>query len=136
MHTLKQGPMHLRDRLAQKIKNIDGVKIIKQVPLHLRDRLVHKIYDYIGNRRLKTHQQQRMSCCWMLKQWYSGWCYQKSAQDMCNQKDCLKAVNKKKKSSRLCWIYLKSTSSFACTFEKKNYKTKCDTSKKAKIEII
>ena len=42
--------MHLRDRLAQKIKKIDGVKFIKQVPLHLRDKLMHKMYDYIGNR--------------------------------------------------------------------------------------
>ena len=43
---LKQVPMHPRDRLAGKIKNIDNdVKFIKQVPLHPQDRLACKTRD-------------------------------------------------------------------------------------------
>ena len=39
---IKQGPLHPRDRLARKVKNIIGdndIKFIKLVSFHLRDRL-------------------------------------------------------------------------------------------------
>ena len=46
MQFLKQVPMHPRDRLAGKIKNIDNdVKFIKQVPSHPQDRLACKTRD-------------------------------------------------------------------------------------------